>query len=86
MNQQSKSCFFERTNTIDDPPGKTDKLFFKKGTNWDFPGGAVNKTLRSQCRGPGVRELHLTCMLQVRVRMPQLRSQRATIKEPACRN
>ena len=29
-----------------------------------------------------VRELDLTCMLQLRVRMPQLRSPPATTKEP----
>ena len=45
--------------------------------NWDFPGGAVDKTPHSQCRGPGsilVRELGPTCMLQLGVHMLQLRS------------
>ena len=37
---------------------------------WDFPAGAVDKTLCSQCRGPGVRslvsELDSTYMPQLR--------------------
>ena len=49
----------------------------KNSKGGDFPGGAMDKTLRSQCRGPGfnpwVRELDPTCMPQLRVLMPQLR-------------
>ena len=45
---------------------------------WDFPGGAVVKTVlpRQGARVQSlVRELDPTCMLQLRVHMPQLRSQ-----------
>ena len=28
-------------------------IFYEKHIFWDFPGGAVDKTLCSQCRGPG---------------------------------
>ena len=60
----------------------------KTGTLWDFPGGAVVKTPCSQCRGAQVqslvRELNPTCMLQLRVHVPQLRNQRAATKELAC--
>ena len=45
--------------------------------NWDFSGGPVGKTLRSQCRGARVQshvgELDTACMPQLRVCMPQLR-------------
>ena len=41
------------------------KGFSRKPLNRDFPGGLAVKTLRSQCRGPGVRslvrELDSTC-------------------------
>ena len=43
------------------------------------------KTPSSQCRGPGVqslvRELDPMCMLQIRVRMPQLRPGAAKINK-----
>ena len=44
--------------------------------------GAVVKTPYSQCRGPGF-ELDPTCVPQLRVHMPQLKSPGAATKELA---
>ena len=36
------------------------QLNFQELMEWDFPSGPVAKTLSSQCKGPGVRELDPT--------------------------
>ena len=53
----------------------------------DFPGGTVDSTLPMQGAQVWslVRELHRTCMLQLRVHMPQLRSPPAATKTPSNR-
>ena len=59
-------------------------------TSWDFPGGPVCKSLRSQCGGAWVGslvgELDPTCMPQLRSPHATTRSLHATTKKPACRN
>ena len=59
-----------------------------KNPSGDFPGDAVVKTLELPMQGAQVRslvrELDPTCMPQLRVLMPQLRSPPAATKEPVC--
>ena len=65
--------------TCDKVNNRAQKSFKRSPKTRDFPGGAVVKTLHSQCRGPEF-DLDPTCMPQLRVRMPQLRSPSAATK------